>query len=221
MWLTQGSPLSPVWSDLKTNSSSGGVQSLTEEHFLSPQRAFPEALCLSPTQWMLSLFPPSWQMPVLQNKDDISAVVLGLRKGIILGSAGREAAHKGGCVTPLFVPQQGGPWRPWPRPNTRPVCGETCARTRGGIPGQLPGPVAHLCQLPPKPSSLCLSTQRGSWAEDEELAMLAQPGRPETGTGRLFCRILKNRGFVLSLWRIMSLSPGTHWTAHLPKMQSG
>lgn len=43
-------------------------------------------------------------MPALQNKDDISAVVLGLRKGTILVSAGQEAAHKGGCAMPLFVP---------------------------------------------------------------------------------------------------------------------
>lgn len=139
MWSMQGSPLSPAWTDLKTNGSSSRVQSLREEHFLCAQRAFPEALCLSPAQLMLSLFPPSWQIPVLQNKDDISAVVLALRKSIILASP-----WLGGSTTPLFVPWQGGPWRPRPRPNTRPVCGETCTHTQDSIPSQVPGPVAHL-----------------------------------------------------------------------------
>lgn len=103
-------------------------------------------------------------MPALQNKDDISAVVLGLRKGIIPGSWGQDAAHKGGCATPLFVPRQGGPWRPRPRPNTGPVCGETCTHSQGSVPSQVPGLVAHLCQLPPEPCSLCPSSQRASCA---------------------------------------------------------
>lgn len=147
--------------------------------------------CLSPAQWMLSLFPPSWQMPALQNKDDISAVVLGFRKGIILASASREAAHKGGCMTLFFVPRQGGPWRTQPRPNTRTMCGDTCAHTRGSVPSQVPGPVAHLCQLPPEPSPRCPRAQSGSCAGDKEPATL---GRPETGTYCLFCRLLKIEG---------------------------
>lgn len=193
---------------------------LTEDHFLSPRRAFPGALCRSPAQWMLSLYPPSWQMPALQNKDDISAVVLGLRKGIIPGSWGQDAAHKGGCATPLFVLRQGGPWRPRPRPNTRPVCGEMCVHSRASVPSRVPGLVAHLCQLPPQPSSLCPGAQRASCAGAGSPPCWPGQGHRKPGPAPLLLPF-QNRGFVLSLRRIMSLSPGTHWTAHSPKMQSG
>lgn len=204
--------LSLVLPDLKTNSSSCRVQSLTEAHFLSPRRAFPGALCRSPAAWMLSLYPPSWQMPALQNKDDISAVALGLRKGIIPGSSGQDAAHERGCATPLFVPRQGGPWRPRPRPNTGAVCGETRAHSRATVPSESPA-WWHTCGgflLPSPPHYAPVSAQRASCAGaagNQEQPPLLLP--------------FQNRGFVLSLRRIMSLSPGTHWTAHPPKMQSG
>lgn len=212
--------LSQVLPDLKTNSSSCRVQSLTEDPFLSPRRAFPGALCLSPAQWMLPLYPPSWQMPALQNKDDISAVVLGLRKGIIPGSSGQDAAHKGGCATPLFVLRQGGPWRPWPRANTRPVCGETCAHSRGSTPAKSPASWHTCVSFLPSPPH---------YARAHKEPAAPGPGARRAGPARAtgnqdqppLLLPFQNRGVVLSLRRIMSLSPGTHWTAHPPKMQSG
>lgn len=133
-------------------------------------------------------------MPALQNEDDISAVVLGLRKGIIPGqdAARREAARRR-CLC-----RDKGALKAVAKREHR-TCVWGAVHTAGAVsPAKSPA-----CGTPVPASSRALliipGTQRASCAGttgNQDRPPLLWP--------------FQNRGFVLSLRRIMSLSPGTH-----------
>lgn len=169
---------------------------------------------------MLSLFPSTWQTPVLQNNDDISAVPLGLRGRIILTRAGQETVQKGRlqdeiicAVTRRSLEGLGG------NQTQEDLCMETyaCAHIHIGIVwGQVSHFMAHLSlwQLPSELFNISkyIKRQLHLWPRVQEA--------PSAGSARKDRKLGPASFVLLSLQWIMSLSLNANWTAHHPQTYS-